>query len=73
MKNKYDLQINEKVKLISGGADMILKEFTPDTNQVVCFWISDEGQYYERAFDLEVIVPSDYNKRIMVDLELNRL
>lgn len=73
MENEHDLEINEKVKLISGGADMILKEFKPDSDgdqhQVVCYWMSDEGQYYERTFPLQVIIASDSRKRILKELE----
>lgn len=71
MNNKYKLEVNEQVQLVSGGAIMILKEFKEENQQqAICMWMSEAGELHERSFDLDILVPADRTKRMMIDLEL---
>lgn len=64
--NPYELELNECVLLTSGGAKMILKEFTGAENQkAICFWIKDDGTYCEMEFELSILIPADRYKYFM--------
>lgn len=63
-------EINDKVQLVTGGAEMILKQFENEEQQkATCFWISDEGQYFEKAFDLKILKNREGSKQLESLLE----
>ncbi len=64
--NPYELELNECVLLTSGGAKMILKEFTGNHQEkAICFWIKDDGTYCEMEFELSILIPASHIKYIM--------
>ncbi|MBI4946202.1 MAG: DUF2158 domain-containing protein [Bacteroidetes bacterium] len=58
---------NEEVKLSSGGAKMLVREIKGEN--VLCYWISDEGTFYERKFHKDCLVFGDMMKELKIELE----